>query len=223
MASVLPTYWASPPSTALLHAYVPEEQDTQDEDLTRERRASASLLLGLELSECGLGAHGGTSQPLRGSSCRPAFMKSCFRTRGTRGYIHLINLFTLISRGRGFCKPVCGPGEEGLEHPQELMNSYGAAPRNAFILEFVYTLKGSGSHRSLPQPKTTPGGCRSEPLPAVLVLGHDGAGCCAGQGPGSGTYLSANRAGGSRAAWTRGPAWRSTLLMQLCSEPMQLS
>lgn len=27
-----------------------------------------------------------------------------------------MNVFTLISRGRGFANPVCGPGEEGLEH-----------------------------------------------------------------------------------------------------------
>lgn len=35
--------------------------------------------------------------------------------------------------------------------------------------------KGEWKSQILPQPKTTPGGCRSGTLPAVLVLGHDGA------------------------------------------------
>lgn len=47
-----------------------------------------------------------------------------------------------------------------------------------------------------PSQRQPPGAAGQEPLPAVLVLGHDGAGCCAGQGPGSGHSLVCEQGGG---------------------------
>lgn len=122
----------------------------------------------------------------------------------------------------------------------KLMNVTELLPRNEFTPEFVYHFKrwgrGGGSGQTLPQPKT-PTGCRSgSPAwdagsgrewgcePCRLGVG----GQARGRGPGLGrrlrtrTHLSANRAGESGLVDSRScMAFHS--LMQLCSEPMQLS
>ena len=129
MASVLPTYAGLPSIYSPPTCDVPEEQDTQDEDLTRREGASASLLLGLELSECGLGAHGGTSTASE-RQLQACFHEVMFRDPRNQTLHSSYKLIHSYKQRKRLCKPVCGPGEEGLEHRTgRLMNSYGAAPQ----------------------------------------------------------------------------------------------